>query len=124
MAGTVTLTSRPELRAVTRVEYDWTSDADGDADGNSELRAVGFIVRAVTIPDGTDAPTDNYDIVVNDSDGLDVMAGALANRDTANSEQVFPDPPPAFDSTLEPVISNAGNAKKGKLILYIRREWK
>jgi hypothetical protein len=46
-------------------------------------------MKIVTNP-GATAPTDNWDFVLNDSDGVDVLGGAGANRDTANSEQVYP----------------------------------
>jgi hypothetical protein len=48
-----------------------------------------YITLVITNP-GSPAPTDNYDIVINDSDGVDVMGGTLANRDTSNSEQALP----------------------------------
>ena len=69
---------------------------------------------------GATAPTDNYDIVVNDADSVDVAAGVLANRDTANSEQAYPaaDTYHVFDGPLSLVVSAAGNAKQGTLTLY------
>ena len=36
---------------------------------------------------GATAPTDNYDITIEDGDAIDVLQGVGANRDTSNSEQ-------------------------------------
>jgi hypothetical protein len=73
----------------------------------------------VTNP-GATAPTDNYDIVVNDADGVDVAAGVLANRDTANSEQAYEASATAhaFDGPLSLVVSAAGDSKQGVLTMY------
>ncbi len=46
-----------------------------------------YLYSAETNP-GSMAPTDNYDIVINDADSVDISGGLLANRDTANSEIV------------------------------------
>jgi hypothetical protein len=49
----------------------------------------GLILGVDTNP-GATAPTDNYDIVINNADGIDIMGGALANRDTSTSERAIP----------------------------------
>jgi len=48
-----------------------------------------YLLKATTNP-GATAPTDNYDITLTDADGVDLMGGTLANRDTANSEEALP----------------------------------
>jgi hypothetical protein len=63
--------------------------ADGSIPDTSLTNLAGYIMKIVTNP-GATAPTDNWDFVLNDSDGVDVLGGAGANRDTANSEQVYP----------------------------------
>jgi hypothetical protein len=131
MAGSVTITyseTRPGIKSVT---WAWTSDASGDVSGTDTKALTGEAVRFVTNP-GATAPTDNYDIVVNDADGADIAAGCLANRDTANTEQAVPivettvgantygTSAAAFDGPLSLVVSNAGNAKQGALTMYYR----
>jgi hypothetical protein len=129
MAGTVALTYS-ETRSVKTVVWTWTSDASGDVSGTDTKPISGELLRIVTNP-GATAPTDNYDVVINDADGVDVAGGLLANRDTANSEQVIPvlettvgantyAHRPVVDGPLSLVISNAGNAKQGVLTLYYR----
>ena len=116
-----------------KIEIEWTSDTGGDSgkvtaniceeynvNGGRFDRLRGFITRVTTNP-GTTAPTDDYDIVLNDEDGVDVMAGALANRDTANSETVIISDPPYIDSELTLVITNAGDTKDGKITIYMAK---
>ena len=45
----------------------------------------GRMICLATNP-GTPAPQSNYDIVLNSSDGVDMLKGAGANRHTSNSE--------------------------------------
>ena len=103
-------------RGMNVVRTTWLSDAAGDASETLPIIS-GNIRRIVTNP-GAAAPTDDYDVVVNDVDGVDVAADALADRDTANTEQVIPDPAIAVDGVLTVVVSNAGNAKGGDVVLY------
>lgn len=130
MAGIVTQSQRlPNSLSynpqVQRTILNWTSDSSGNATVDTEKPVEGVILRAVFDPDGTDAPTDNYDVVLNDENGIDVLQGLGADRDTANSEQVVPiDPtsglPIAVADILSLSVSGAGSAKKGKVILYTR----
>src|SRR3990167_2953277 len=76
------------------VTADWVSDTSGAASWTSE-RIIGRLVRIATRPDTSAVPTDNYDIVITDDLGFNVLtnvptAGTLANRDTTGIEQVYP----------------------------------
>ena len=119
MAGTVTVTEIT-VGSVKKITWSWTSDASGDADALTTTGYSGEIILLTTDP-GATAPTDNYDVVINDADGEDVLLGAGANRDTANTEHVQGTSLGAVaGSTLNCVVSNAGNAKDGEAHLYIR----
>jgi len=50
----------------------------------------GLYITEVRTNPGTTAPTDNYDITITDSDGIDLMGGTLADRDTSTSEAAAP----------------------------------
>jgi hypothetical protein len=99
MAGTVTTTVTQINYSQTgtpkfckKVSVAWTADAsDGSLPATSITDMNGWLVKVVTNP-GSVAPTDNYDIALYDADdgALDALAGLLANRDTANGEQVYP----------------------------------
>lgn len=129
MAGTVTIAYSDSRPGVHSVIWTWTSDASGDVNGTDTKALSGRAIRFVTNP-GATAPTDNYDVVVNDSDGADVAAGCLADRDTANTEQAVPivetvkgastyaTSAAVFDGPLSLVVTNAGNAKQGVLTMY------
>jgi len=111
-------------RPIKKVKWAWLSDSSGNVSGGAGLTTKiynGKLVGFTTDPDGTDAPTDNYDILINDVDGVDVLLGAGANRDTANNEAVATASLGAVvESTLELVISNAGSAKRGVVTLFIQ----
>lgn len=49
----------------------------------------GFYLALVITDPGSPAPTDNYGITVTEN-GVDVLGGAGANRDTSNTEQTTP----------------------------------
>jgi hypothetical protein len=87
MAGTVTqaYTSIGNIRRVTL-----TCTADG-ADGSFPSTALttpieGRLLKLVTNP-GATAPQDNYDIVLNDQHGFDVLQGVGANRHTTTTQE-------------------------------------
>ena len=121
MAGTVTI-SEERFGSVKKILFDWISDASGDADAQTTKAYNGKILAVVTDPDDTDAPTDNYDVTVTDQDGIDVLNGAGANRDTANTEQVTDESllGVVANDRLTVNVSNAGNANAGKVYVYIR----
>lgn len=121
MAGTVSISYSDGNQGIRSVTWSWTSDASGDANGTATKAIAGQALRWVTNP-GSAAPTDDYDIVVNDADGVDVAAGVLGNRDTTNSEAAYPaaNTYHVFDGQLTLVVSNAGNAKTGTLTMYYR----
>lgn len=129
--GTVTITySEGNNTPIRTVTWTWTCDASGNASGTDTKSITGTALRFVTKP--TDGPTDNYDIVVNDAQGVDIARGALANRDTTNAEEALPAAEVTinahtyatfgtqFDGPLSMSVSNAGNAKSGVLIMYYR----
>lgn len=113
----------------TRIELEWTSDASGDVSGDT-VKIDGTILRVVFDPDGTDAPTANYDVTLT-ADGLDLLAGQGANLSATVTSHVSPGVaftdgtttsvlPIDVNAACELVVANAGNAKKGKVIIYVR----
>jgi hypothetical protein len=121
MAGTV-VTTEEIAGTVKKVRFDWTSDALGAADATTTNPYSGEVLRLVTNPDGgADAPDDNYSVVVNDADGNDILMGAGANRDTANTEQVLASSLGIVaNDKLTLAITGAGAANKGSVFVYIR----
>jgi len=101
--------------------YTWTAHTDGTFTAKQSTIAIdGIIVAVVTIPDDTTAPTDNYDIILQNEDGLYLCGetgtvaapnydGELANRDSARTEY----------TKLKPESSEATVHNVGKVTLNI-----
>lgn len=110
--------------------FEWTADdANGSVPATQTSGEIyGFVTHAITNP-GATAPTDNYDIVISDEDGLDIFTTNLTNRDTANSEIARPGFPTASDYAERFVNSkltftltgNSVNDAVGVCKLYVRQ---
>ena len=122
MAAGVVTTTEERLGNVQKITFAWTAGTAptaGTATGTTTYLYTGVLLRAVTVPDAVSAPTDDYDITITDGDGVDVAAGLLANRDTANTEWVTSGLGAVVGDTLTINLSAAGSATKGVCILYI-----
>lgn len=130
MAGTVIVTTNAHQRVrgnISRIRYAWTCDASGNADGTTGFAVQGLLLAMETNPDGSAAPTDNYDVTVTVDDGaVDILGGAGANRHTSSEQRC--QPLASDGATIMPApfigkpkinVSNAGNAKSGVIDLYI-----
>jgi hypothetical protein len=123
-AAVVSISESNYKSGIAKITFNWTTDsANGAASGTTVNKYTGEIIRLSTVPSAApDVPTDNYDLTVKDEDGLDVLMGAGADRDEANSEQVLGSSLGAvFDSELTFAVAAAGNLKKGTVHLYIRK---
>lgn len=132
MPGTVTITrdsrkvGKDKVRTVEVVTIDWVADSSAATIPNTSIDLGGYVFKAVTNP-GATAPTDNYDIEIMDPEdsALDALAATLKDRDTANSEQVYPTVSgasiPIFLAgtyTLK-ISNNAVNSASGRIQLYL-----
>ena len=119
------------LGGIRKITIDWQSTAGGAATITTD-KIVGMLIKAVTNP-GDAAPTDNYDIAITDEEGADVLGNVqstLANRDTANTEEVYffeknADATPTATGVhpvvcdrLKVAITNAGDTKNGRIVIY------
>jgi hypothetical protein len=134
MPGTFSVTSRSfidyskgaEAKRCEKITCTFTGDASDGTVPALSLDLRGFLVKVVTNP-GSTAPTDNYDITLTDPDAadLDAAGGTLANRDTANSEQVYPlisgaACPIFLAGTYGLTVSNTSvNNATGIIVLYL-----
>jgi hypothetical protein len=121
MAGTVTATEET-FGTVKKITLAWVSTTSGLVSGTATSNVYsGAISRFVTVPSTSAAPSLNYDVVVNDLDGTDVLMGAGANRSNTATEQVLMSSLGfVANDTLEIQVSNAGNTKQGTAYIYIR----
>lgn len=120
-------TDKLQKKAVTCA---WVSDdSAGTASGiiyAATYDLKGWILYSLETDPGATAPTDDYDVVINDANGLDMCAGNAANRDTSNTEMV------ACASSTQPYsivrgnmtlsISAAGNSKIGTVVLMFLKD--
>ena len=107
--------------SVKKVAFSWTADASGDASETTAASFDGKLIHVTTVPDGTSAPTDNYDVTLADADGVDLLAGNGANRDTANTEHIISANLGAVaESKLTLTVANAGSGGAGVLYVYLR----
>lgn len=130
-ASSVTETTSNVGRDTYCLALTWTAHTDGSVtDYETSSTIAGEILSVVTDPDTSAAgltPSDNYDITLVDEYGIDVMGGALANRDSTTSEYALPLNgsnlyEPIVDGTLTlTVANNTKNAAKGHVYIYYRR---
>lgn len=123
MAAVFTVTSEKRVGDVLEKRYTLTSHTDGTCSGVVSLQ--GILCDVVTNPSAT-APTDDWDFVLNDADGVDVLGGLGADRDTATSERINLLLP---SSTVGPVLcsgdytlsaTNMGSGKIADVVLRLR----
>ncbi len=132
--GTVTVTPQAQLdkarRPCSKYTIAWVADASGNVSGTLTGVISGEVLRVVFDP-GTPAPTANYDIVLNDESGLDILAAQGANLSATATTHVCPGVPlkdgvttsvrpVVIDGTLELQVSNAGSGGAGQVIVYVR----
>ena len=135
-AGTVTQSYSPVYSSegptgVSTMTFAWTTDSAGNASATtgttiSDQIAGKYVVVAVTDPDATDYPTDDYDVVITDANSVDLMGGVLLNRESGSSQQAAPYMGALYGSrplsgTVTISVTNAGSGKSGTVILYLAR---
>lgn len=120
---------------IQRVIASWVSDdAAGTASGTTR-KLVGRLVKAMNAPGAAGVqPTDNYDIAVTDSDGVNVLSACLPTLDNisnaSKTERYFfvkntdaaplsTSSSPLVSSALTISVAAAGNSKQGAITLYI-----
>ena len=122
MAGTVTV-GEQRFSSIRKVTFTWVSSAGGAADAVTTYPVDGDLLAVYQVPDGGGTqPTNLYDVVVTDSGGIDVLNALGANlSNAANTIKRTSDGLlPVAASLLTLAVTNAGNAKGGQTILYIR----
>jgi len=139
MAGSVVTTlskvdtSGTDPSGVRLLTFAWTADADNGSVPDTAISAnqakvlSGLkAVLAITNP-GTTAPTDNYDITLENTDGACIFGGSLSNRDTSNSEQARPTISTlAGESVVDGILTfklanNSVNSATGDCKVYFRK---
>ena len=98
--------------------FTWTCDATGVVETHIAQPLVGALLTLKTKP-GTPAPTDLYDITVEDNNAIDILGGKGADRSATVGQSVAVDfhvDAPNFVIK----IANAGISKQGFFELVVR----
>lgn len=103
MAGTVTV-EHVTIGHIRRIVATITADAADASVPDTVLPAFEGRLLALATNPGATAPTDNYDVTIEDQHGHDVLEGVGANRDTTATEKV----PVVYSGTgTHPVVDEA-----------------
>ena len=106
---------------VSVIIWSFLSSAGGAATEQTK-KVSGKVKRMVTNPDNSDPPDANWDLVITDEDGVDILEGDGANRDPTGagiSEGVAFTISELVASKLTFTVANAGSANKGVVKLYL-----
>jgi len=120
MSCTITQTRSTSVKKIKMVVV---SASNGTASGTTTYKYDGEVLRFVAVPAAAaDQPTDQFDILLNDADGLDVLAGKGANlSNAASTTKVDTDGLGAVaNSAITLAATNMGDTKTVTLYLYIR----
>jgi hypothetical protein len=129
MAGTVAKTYRPldQVNVFPKsmeLLIEWVADASAHtvpATLFSDLRGW-FITKIITIPGaGAAAPTDLYDITFIDVDGLDILAGALADLSDTVSKEFQVSVPIGYDGFTFTLANNSVDSASGTVRVFLSR---
>jgi len=99
----------------TVTRFLWTADSTGTVPTNTSSAVFrGVVYQVITVPDTSLVPaiedssgrypSDNYDIVINNTFSVDVMGGSLQNRDATDTEVAVPK---TIDGTEWPFLNNS-----------------
>ena len=125
MAGSIT-TSVSKDGSLVKYSMDWLSDASGDVDVDAIAMVQGEIQSVHYFPDaGGTQPSDNYDLTMADSYGVDILTGTGSNLSQTTDTYAVPALSTYFKVVIEAgsydlVIANAGNAKGGIVEVLVR----
>ena len=121
-AGTVTTTAQIVYPGLTKYTMTWMADASGVVSGHIAAIKPGYLVAAKVVPSTVTAPTALYDVTVVDVDVIDILNGLAANQSATVGAYFAFQPPLFFDGSqsLDLQITNAGNAGKGVVYLWVQ----
>jgi len=106
--------------AITKIRWDWVSEAGGGTTGAATaLRFGGVVSRVVFIPGGV-PPDANYTVTVLDDEGCDLLSWETEDLEIPAAIIDLPLWETVSNSTLQLVVGATGGAgRTGAIILYI-----
>lgn len=103
----------------------WEADEDGQVPVTATPAVDGYITLVNIVP-GTPAPTDKYDIALEDNCGVDLMGGILHDLSSLNPSQFRPDVSGEKGNRVVQgqitfkLTGNVAPGAKGKCIIFIQ----
>jgi hypothetical protein len=127
--GTCTVSYANVNSEVSTITWTWTASIDNATVPSTASGAVkGWVFMATTDP-GATAPQALYDIVLNDSDSVDIFGAELNDRSATVSQHAVPKigssyyGPRFVNGTLTMILTNNNvNSATGILKIYYYRE--
>lgn len=134
MAGSIVLTTREVTNNILLYSVTWTSDAAGDVNGNTFAMSVGTILAVEFIPGtGEVVPTALYDVDLLDAENVTMFddgSGTSIGANLSATEATHKVPLAGLTGVtiyrrwhhggnVQPTVANAGNAKSGKINIYL-----
>jgi hypothetical protein len=120
----VTITQDSITYPIQKISWDWLSATGGAVSSAASGWYCGKIVKVSLASDSGDtAPTNLYDVTIEDGDGLDVLSGGGANV-TAAATVYINDPTKVLwvrSNVLTLKVANAGDEKGGVVTMLIQR---
>ena len=121
MAGTV-VTTEITHESPKKIKFACTTGTGGDdgkADGTTTGVYSGKLILVATVPG--EALTADWDVTIKDSDGVDLLAGGGADRNTTATEFItYANLGAVVESTLTIAVTNAGDTKALAVYVYLR----
>lgn len=117
MAGAVTTTEVTHT-VPKKITFSW----DGTTcDATTTGYYDGVIILVATVPGLSGAqPDDNYDLELNNADGVDMLAAQGANRDETNTEFIASGMGAFTEEQITLSITNAGAGGEGVVYVWLR----
>lgn len=123
-SGTTTITQEKHS-TINKLTFDWLSTSGGAVDTTYGKQVTGDLLGIILVPDAEPAaPLDNYDVSFLNQYGAPIMVAA-ANCDSAtvlslSARKVANECMPLANDKVRIVVSNAGSANSGQVIVYYR----
>jgi hypothetical protein len=113
-----------EVASRMKIIVDWTSDASGDV-VSDPIDAIGFVYEIERVPGAlgipaTNPPTASYNLWIKDPYGYNLFDPAT-NGSATDAQRDLSEVPMWVDDYMTINITAAGNAKQGRLIIWIDR---
>lgn len=120
MAMSVTITEKRHT-SVKKVKFVVVSAAGGTASGTTTYAYDGEVLRLVVVPASAGSqPTNAFDLVLNDADGYDILAGQGADLSNAAATTVVSSLGAIAGDTITLSATNMGDTKGATVYVYIR----